>query len=305
MWRGYEGPLPTALDRLADAGNVRIDAETWLRVLVPFAAALLLRGPDFEARFVERPVIRDLGRELMEGRPDARPFELQRLLAPVLAAHWFVLHAEGEGYLLTSDEGWAPFLAPIDERVSCVVPIDRRTALALVPSAVRQLLVWDDSIGWAMEPRHVRLPKDLHLAFNEQLTAFATRQVFAPSLDTIEPVKPILSRPSLGPLEPFPFGSLGGRNGPPNEFTWHRLVSVIGKDVTDPELAYFEADWRVVGAGWHPQVIHPFNLPEFPPTLHLQERSIHVRLFRVLKAEPWQWIINNGVVTVRVDGLGS
>ena len=31
-----------------------VAADTWLRVLVPFVAALLLRGPDFEKRFQQR-----------------------------------------------------------------------------------------------------------------------------------------------------------------------------------------------------------------------------------------------------------
>lgn len=51
LWSRYEDDLGDALDALV-AGST--DAVTWARVLVPFVAATLVRGPDFNKRFEAR-----------------------------------------------------------------------------------------------------------------------------------------------------------------------------------------------------------------------------------------------------------
>lgn len=51
MWTSYEPDLNRALDRLITG---QLDAAQWLKTLVRFVAALLVRGPDFDVRFNAR-----------------------------------------------------------------------------------------------------------------------------------------------------------------------------------------------------------------------------------------------------------
>lgn len=74
------------------------------------------------------------------------------------------------------------------------------------------------------------------------------------------------------------------------------------KPPADPKLKQFAIDWDVVADGWHPRIILPLNLPDFPPALHLREEAVDVRLYRVLHADPTRWILNDGVDTVEVMG---
>jgi hypothetical protein len=48
-WTAYEERLMESLDALA-ANPADLDAKQWLRVLVPFAPGLFVRGPDFGPR---------------------------------------------------------------------------------------------------------------------------------------------------------------------------------------------------------------------------------------------------------------
>ena len=58
IWGAYEKKLNSALTALSDFRQKSIDANTWLRVLVPFVAGLFVRGPEFVDRFNERAVIK-------------------------------------------------------------------------------------------------------------------------------------------------------------------------------------------------------------------------------------------------------
>src|SRR5215216_2527137 len=50
-WAEYERNLPIAIENLI---NRNIDTESWIRVLVPFVACMLVRGPDFIEKFDQR-----------------------------------------------------------------------------------------------------------------------------------------------------------------------------------------------------------------------------------------------------------
>lgn len=109
-WAGYEASLHEAITLLI-AGEV--DAKAWVRVLVPFVACMLVRGPDFNERFERRisAFIDAAGDDLSEDNTNlARLAELQRLLGPVAVAKWKALHIRGEEPLITNDLGYAPFV---------------------------------------------------------------------------------------------------------------------------------------------------------------------------------------------------
>jgi hypothetical protein len=98
MISGYESQLPDVLDLLDLLDRTaRVPLRAWLRVLVPFIAAMFVRGRDFGARFEGRPVVRAAGASGRDNTNRARLLELQRLLAPVTCARWVVLHQAGGG----------------------------------------------------------------------------------------------------------------------------------------------------------------------------------------------------------------
>jgi hypothetical protein len=199
MSRGY----PRALDTLSDAGR-EVDAEPWLRVLVPFAAALLLRGRNFEARFTER-VVKELDESI---RPrvaasagDARMFELQRLLAPVLATRWVLMHASPDSPVITSDTGWAPYRDALRGELGLAIPIDSNSVLGLVPARTRPAIYWNGS-AWCAVIDHRKLNVGSHASLNPVFAQFAYLQVFGPTRASVEAVRDELSRPG-GPVDPF------------------------------------------------------------------------------------------------------
>ena len=51
LWSRYETDIPSALEKLIDG---TLDAETWVRVLVPFVTGLLVRGPEWKKHFNRR-----------------------------------------------------------------------------------------------------------------------------------------------------------------------------------------------------------------------------------------------------------
>src|SRR6266566_6584470 len=60
IWGEYEKKLDSALTALSDFRQNSIDANTWLRVLVPFVASLFVRGPEFVDRFNDREIVKEI-----------------------------------------------------------------------------------------------------------------------------------------------------------------------------------------------------------------------------------------------------
>jgi hypothetical protein len=285
VWTAYENRLPAALDALCM--GTAVNADTWLRVLVPFVAALLLRGPDFGERFDRRlaELVPDLKRRT---GVDARPFELQRLLAPVTAARWVVMHATGSSPIVTSDMAWAPYSNPLQDELGFAIPLDLRTVLGLVPRRTRRVLQWKGT-GWSAMIEHRQLDPGNHERLNQTVTSWAYRQVFGPTYESVASLQTVLNSQGSIAAEPFPFGPLGEQQGPPNEFTWHRLVAASKKSLDDTSLAEFGFDPAALVGGWSPVVVLPLNLPEFPPALRLRGDTIEVALFAVIEAAPSRW----------------
>jgi hypothetical protein len=99
IWKEYERGLSNAIGELI-AG--RVDARTWARILIPFVACMLVRGPDFADRFERRMAALEIddidGVHTADNVNMARLFELQRLLGPVAAAKWVVLEFPREAH---------------------------------------------------------------------------------------------------------------------------------------------------------------------------------------------------------------
>jgi len=112
-WRVYEPGLPDGIAALIDSHARPLRADVWTRVLVPFAVGLFVRGPEFNRRFETRlvPIIGTTSTfftptRITDNTNQARLFEMQRLMFPIVTAEWTVVHCTGSGIAITSDVGY-------------------------------------------------------------------------------------------------------------------------------------------------------------------------------------------------------
>lgn len=277
LWARYEQDLPDAVSRLIEG---RVDGRTWARVLVPFVACMLVRGPDFDQRFAHR--LRALG--LASGTslltPDntngGRLLDLQRLLGPVTAAKWLVIAVSGEP-LITNDLGWAPFVNTRTSDAGLAIPLGHAHVLAIVPSDERTVAVVQSG-RWIPVIDYVQEPLNNHVGLNRALAQMALWFTYGPTEDVVSRYVERRRRSDVIP-EPGNLGFLTPRFARAHEFTWHRLVAALEKDLRGHESWDFPLDWEAIAKGWHPPVFFPLNLPEFPPALEWDGDSIRVRFY--------------------------
>ncbi|MGX9901674.1 DUF4238 domain-containing protein [Arthrobacter sp. SA17] len=155
VWSYYEARLPTALKALI-TGPAALDGATWLRVLVPFVAALFVRGKEFEHRYLARTphlveALKARGNFPDDSANQARKIELQRLLAPVTAAHWGILHASFPDVpFLTNDLALGAVRTNLAGSTHAyLVPLDANHALTIAPAQDRPVLAFD---GYTWRP---------------------------------------------------------------------------------------------------------------------------------------------------------
>jgi hypothetical protein len=138
MISGYESQLPDVLDLLDLLDRTaRVPLRAWLRVLVPFIAAMFVRGRDFGARFEGRPVVRAAGASGRDNTNRARLLELQRLLAPVTCARWVVLHQAGGAPFIVNDLGLMPTRDLGLQQDGFAIPIGARSVVGVFPQRAR------------------------------------------------------------------------------------------------------------------------------------------------------------------------
>ncbi len=275
VWAGYEADLAEAVDELI-LGT--ITATSWTRVLVPFVAGILVRGPDFNTRFGDR--FRGSGYvSSSDNTNQARILELQRMLAPILAARWIVLTAQGEGDIVTNDIGFVAYARANTKDLGISIPLDRRHALALVPQRIRQV-VRARGGEWYPLIEHGLLDPGSHQELNGIIASSARRFIFGSDESAI---RSLLDRKKalVRVPEPAELGFISGTLAIVHEFAWHRLVSALAKPPMSDEPANFDLDWKAVANGWTPPVIFPLNLPEFPSSLSRQGDTISLDLFDV------------------------
>jgi len=277
-WAAYERLLPEAISKLI---NKNADADTWLRVLVPFVACMLVRGPDFGPRFARR--LQSLGLDpaldpvCADNTNGARLFELQRLLGPVVAAKWIVINLSGVTPLVTNDLGYAPFDNPWTGDWGLAIPLAPEHVLAIVPQQERVLLEGHGST-WVPVIDYVDASPDNQIGLNHATAAIAQRFIFGPDKEALSSL--LASAHAAPPApEPAQMGFLTGTHAVAHEFTWHRLVSAVKKPPTDSEGWDFALDWEAIAAGWHSKVFLPVNLLEFPPPLERKGNTISVKFY--------------------------
>lgn len=272
VWR-YESNLPNALLGLIDN---RVDAKVWIRTLVPFVASLLLRAPEFEWRFKKR--IKDLAPENNTDTNGARLFELQRILAPILAADWIVLEIKGAGSVILNDVGFTPFVDGPTSKCGYAIPLDIKHILILVPNRKRAVAKLINNTWYPMI-KYANLLTGHHFSFNRQLAVFALNFIIGPSENSIKPYINA-SRPSEPiKFEEFHTDFISGSLMAVHEFTWHRLASLLERDPRGVSDGTVEIEYDNLVKGWCPPIILPINLPEFPSSVDVVGEEIIVNLY--------------------------
>jgi tetratricopeptide (TPR) repeat protein len=274
-WKKYENQLPDAINKLL---NRELDAETWVRILVPFVTGLFIRGIDFDKRLSNRLDKLSVGNLVSkENSNRARLIELQRLLASVIAAKWIVVTIHGHGELITNDLGYAPYANLKIGDKGIAIPIDPHHVLAISPQHKRNIIVAKGN-KWVPIIQYVDEPPNSHLFLNNVLASAAHRNIFGSNEKTINDLISIKYRkPQV--IEPFYFGFLADPLARAYEFTWHRLVSVLQINPTSQENFDFKIDWKNIPNGWYPPVFFPMNLIEFPSTLSKRGKYINIEFY--------------------------
>lgn len=234
----YEGPLANAIDHLISGV---IDAHTWLTVLVRFVAGLLVRGPDFNRRFLRRfsdSFRAELAKldPVFHGRDNtnlARIHEHQRLLAPICGAAWTVLETSGGVEQITNDLGFIGFEHVQTKYRGIAVPLDRHHILTLRPR-LQAILAIARAGTWVPEIRFGKLSDEQHVAFTTTVGAAAQRFVFGP---TDRAVTPHIIKQEMPPLVPDPadLGFLAGRRASVHEMLFFELLQKIGTPPHRPD----------------------------------------------------------------------
>lgn len=256
---GYESTLPQAIEQLVDAGSP-MDGEVWTSTLVPFVAALFIRGPNFkdlfEARFPP-----DFLSAAIRSREDnataARLIELQQLLAPVMTAQWTVLHFSRSIELVTSDTGWATATTPVGD--SYVVPLDRHTVLAVTPTIRRQILRRVDA-SWEAEVNHVQVDDREAAGLRRAIGAFAWHAVYGPTQDAVDDAGQDLGQaPQIGPGL---FGASGGIDLECHLYDYFRVMSAVASSGGEAQTAADNINWTAISGRWTAPVVVEVLFPD-------------------------------------------
>lgn len=278
IWAKCETDLDEAINLLITG---EISAKSWIRVLVPFVACMLVRGPDFNKRFELRiralgvdPEGQQMSRDNTNG---ARLLELQRLLGPITVSKWVVIRVRGQEPLITNDLGYAPFMNPNTGDTGIAIPLNLYHVLAVIPRNQGRIVLVKSG-KWVPNIEYVDNLSDNHEELNKALSSIAQRYIFGP--DDLTVGKWLQSSEvSPFPPEPVEFGFITDPLARAHEFTWHRLAATLERDPSDDDPWDFRLDWARLAQGWVPAIYFPTNLIEFPPALYRHENFISAEFY--------------------------
>jgi len=277
VWSQYESALPQSIEKLT---NGTIDAETWARVLVPFVACLFVRNHDFNQRFEKRLPFHRMQKFISNRNTDnARLFELQRLLTPVLSAAWTVIRTFENEEIITSDLGYGYMQDIRNNVIICTIPLNNNHILQITPRRKGIILELAND-KWVPKINYVEVIKGNGHHLNTGIHTLAQRFVFGSNQETIERY---CYRPHnlITPPEPGLAGFIYGRLAVVHEFTWHRLISFLNCNSLNPEPRMFDLNPTAYMKGWYPKIFLPTNLPLFPNPFNIINNEIEVELYDV------------------------
>lgn len=278
-WTAYEGKLARAIGALEDP-STPLDANIWLRTLVPFVASLFVRGRDFAERYRSRVPDGLLPRITDDAVNNTRLFELQRLLAPVTAARWVVLHHDSRSHPFIGNElGLAGCVDPYTRERGWVFPLSSNLVLMIYPKTVRKVLAVRHGKWVACIEHHAYIPEQTE-KMNLTIAQASQEFIYGPSKDSVWPFRQVLNRPPTPlqiTMQGWPFAS---KALVAHEFDWHRLAGITTKGLNSEvnEINLQELDFKALSSGWCPRISFPASLPEFRSGLSFDNGYISLEL---------------------------
>lgn len=225
-WSYYEAELDLAIELLI---NQNISALAWAKVLVPFVTGLLIRGPDFSNRLINR--FQDLGE--IGKRADSnigRMFELQRLLPIIATAKWIVFEMNGFPELITNDLGYIPFRSRKSCETGMAIPIGKKNILMIVPQIFRWIAFYSKG-EWKPIIENTFLDIGDSSSFNQMMGIYSQRFIFGSNekliLDNLGKSNEIAI-----PMEPAELG-FPVQYGMNHEMTWYKMINFFSNSKPD------------------------------------------------------------------------
>jgi hypothetical protein len=262
VWAGYENRLNPALDQMIVG---RLDAMEWLKTLVVFAAALLVRGGDFNSRFNDRfsalgPGLED--RLTSDNTNLVRLMELQRLFASMIGARWLLLKTSGKYTQITNDLGYTPFLKADRQESGIAIPVSHQHILLII-ACRRRVIARGQNGKWVPEIERSTLTDEAHAAFRENIAACAQRYVIGPDEASM---RRYLKAESTAPPIPEPqmLGFLNGAMARHYEMIYFHLVTYFSSPPQGRNAqAYVDYDKNMPKEANEPAAVEP-QLPTEP-----------------------------------------
>lgn len=262
---GYEPELPPALNQLEQVAP--IDLSVWLGTLVPYVAAIFVRGHDFIPRYLARPSVLSAGLpNAAEHANIARGVELERLLAPVCCARWVVLHKDaGEPFVL-NDLGVTAMVNGRSGEHGWATPIGKNSLLGIFPARRRAVAFYENG-AWRAIIEHSWLDGSKAAGYNGFTARHATSFVVAPEPATLERIAPIVADygDARALMERWP---IDPRTLRAHAREWHRLLSVAVNNPSPDDLTDLQrVDLNALAMRWYPPVGVLINMRDFPTGL--------------------------------------
>lgn len=236
-----------------------MDGHLWVTAAVRFVAGLFVRDPAFEHDFSRRlpEGVAELVFNPSSNAMAARLIDFQVLLAPVMAAHWTVVHFPESCELVTSDVGYAGTSTPSGELPSYVIPTDVRTAVVITPRDVGAPLTWRND-RWVANLVHVDADPGEVAGLNRAIGAFARQEVYGPSCESV-----VQAEVELGQAPPIRTGHFPGLDPASHLYDWFRGLSILGSGPDNAQARADTIDWSLVeDADWGPLVVVEVGFPE-------------------------------------------
>jgi hypothetical protein len=281
IWHGYEGGLPKAIQSIIENPS-NLPAEVWVRTLVPFATAVLVRSPEFRTRYQLRvPWTSEIPDFDSEGNAARVMFmELQRLLSQIMVADWCLLRPGGVEQFILNDQGW--FTARIDgvNLPGIVVPLSPLAALQITPCFERVIAV-SNGFRWIAAGIRERIVADDEMVELLQCTAkWATAEIYGSDAAHLKRFGPDLSgKRWISDLKYL--GFVTGRTRVATEFDWHRMAILVKSFPSSPPFIPPAIPWELLeSVPFQPPLCLSVDAPNaLWSGLHLLKSQIRLRLF--------------------------
>ena len=277
-WQGIEGSLNKAIDQLINSNETPLNSTTWARVLVPFVTSLFIRGPSFDKSFLTRSPFGGSNAELADlVTPDntnyARLIELQRMLAPVMASRWVVMHTSSPEPVITNDLGYGFYTSHDHDDTGFVVPLSQTAALGIIPRTARILAEGTWPGDWFTPIEHHTLPPGTQAGLNRAIAAISQEFIAGPTAASVSSVARNMQELQEPPrLFAHALRSTTVRS---YETDWGRFLYALSHQPGDARINAFDYDPNIIAAEpWSPAAVYlPINIEDVRRKVGLQYKN--------------------------------